>query len=170
MSWIIGKAEDFLNKVDQAAGQALQKEDLPGASAQSLPVTSSQLTDLSQINTGFRSQQLGSQLTVTTANTATLVTVSETGVQGQAQKPPAQTLTSSSSRASLKRDKDEELFEFLNSPDNGSDANGASKKGTNLLSGKPSTESSRHSRQSSASSSTNGRGTDSGFSFIALPG
>ena len=156
MSWlagIAGKAEELLNKVDQAAATSLQN-----SSYEDGPI-SSQIRAQSERPTLSPQSISGAQLTgITGSISASSSVPSNLNQMGFSQDPLSQRSTSSAvttskpaikpltskSMANLK-DKDDVLFEFLNSTDNSSET----KKNGN---GRPRTLLPEHSRQSSNSS------------------
>lgn len=161
MSWLLGKAEDLLNKVDQAAGQTLvaagAKESNVEAAPLSSVVTDKQSPSFGQSDASQYAPPGNRSMSVPQLNKYTGVTSSylsqtttKSTLSSSSKVSPSTVTSSNGSNGSgkVKRDKDEELFEFLNAPD--SDSNGST---TSSIKRKPSqTNLSRHSRNSSASS------------------
>ena len=155
MSWLLGKAEDLLNKVDQAAGQSLGT---PGSDEVQLE-GQGHIADRSTLNLKNvtpSEPQTGAAKNMTPSasvpnfnkyNTSTTNTYLSQTSRSSFSTPRAPVATGSSS-VKTSRDKDEELFEFLNAPD--SDSNGSGSGGMRRKSSQ--TNLSRHSRTSSASS------------------
>ena len=175
MSWITGlagKAEDFLNKVDKSAATALHKEDNGKLNATNqiglgpTPTTENYSPYLSQVskpvatrpdtlspkhadpNAMIYSASVPSNLhnmdqsrMSRSAKRATPTTTTTPSGTGSARESPVRT---------SRKDKDEELFEFLNSKDtvdSGVKIKATTPNGKSMLNG-------GHSRQSSVSSTT----------------
>lgn len=175
MSWlsgITGKAEDFLNKLDNSAAQALnvtksEGENYTGTITGSIADHSSYKSTYSShggISSTGKSHSLSTKSNVGDPTSSFVSTPikqknvkSTTGTPGgslQSQKSPltsdVTTTTKSSSSSKNKLDTDEALFEFLNS----SEPVDNSKVKTTPAS------SARHSRQSSTSSNVSSKGTN----------
>ena len=172
MSWlagIAGKAEELLNKVDQAAATSLNTDTVRTASGKNVTTAS----NTPSFSNHSKTSSSGGQLTGITGSISSSASVpSNLNKMNSPQDYLSQMSTSTlpSSKSTLKtvpsktvinmKDKDDELFEFLNSSDSTSDT----KKNGN---GRPKTllGSKQHSRQSSGSSAgSRGRKTpDGGF-------
>ena len=176
MSWIAGlagKAEDFLNKVDQTAATALHKDEKSqqhGTTTTGPPNYSPYLTQQSnpvnvRPNTLSPNQLSGNPIGGTNLSNSTSVPSnlhkmdnshnSRSVKRNQVATTPSGSGSARHSpvRAS-KKDKDEELFEFLNSKDSvdGSGKRKMNSNGVGMLNG-------MHSRQSSASSASTPNGS-----------
>ena len=174
MSWlagIAGKAEELLNKVDQAAATSLNTSS-DGTSSPSGARVTTTVNSNSFLNHS-KSNSSGGQLTGITGSISSSASVpSNLNKMNSPQDYLSQMSTStlSSSKSGIKsvpsktvinmKDKDDELFEFLNSSESTSD----SKKNGN---GRPKTllGNKQHSRHSSGSSAgSRGRKTPDGGS------
>ena len=174
MSWIAGlagKAEDFLNKVDQTAATALHKDDKMHQRSVAMAGSTNYSPYLVQdskpasvrpntLSPNVTSVNSGANLSNSTSVPSNLHKMDNSHNSRSTKRSPAATTPSGSSSArhspvrTSKKDKDEELFEFLNSKDT---ADGSSKKkmssnGVGILNG-------MHSRQSSASSASTPNGS-----------
>ncbi|KAI0219039.1 Golgin subfamily A member 5 [Lamellibrachia satsuma] len=167
MSWLTGlagKAEELLNKVDQSAATALNADD--GTSSPStLPsivthTETTQISDASKLSsTAFAQNWAPPQTTMSYSGSvpANLNRISAAGRTKLNSKPvaalPPVTTTAAPTTITKndnKKDMDAELFEFLNSSStNDSPATGRKRLQTPT--------GSKHSRQSSASSTTSGK-------------
>ena len=152
MSWLTGlagKAEELLNRVDQAAGQAIQGGNEEEIRKTALQSTYSAATTSSTIK---RPDHLLGSASVP----ANLNKLNGNAYLNQTSKSTSPTLSlpngSPVSSKENKKDKDDELFEFLNNPnamvDSGSNGNGKKREGGAF---KP-VSNGKHSRQSSTSS------------------
>jgi hypothetical protein len=192
-SWLTGlagKAEDLLNKVDQSAATALHKDELRKAalSSQGIPPAtgSSDLkeikisTDKTSKPTNFYST-LNSSVSVP-SNLNKLNNVPPSGYASSAQLSRLALQKGESDKRSPQRgrkDADEELFEFLNSPESVAAAadNGAHKatrpENRTKLVGSLSASHSRHSSTSSTVSSHSqkqGASPADNFVFVSSTG
>lgn len=149
MSWLsglAGKAEDLLVRVDQAAGKALtnQPDDKP-------PPKSA----VGGVDPSFARADVRSKVTAEATNAQQQIpripsTTQLTSTHGGAAGIQANFVSSKPSASLLKgKDKDEELFRFLNT--------NAPAASTTNTSAKNSINSSRHSRASSTSSTVSSR-------------
>lgn len=148
-------------KVDQAAGSALKDAgaDVSQPGYVPPPVTSYSATQ-SGTNT---SGNVSSGLNEKRASSGHLSQMSRPSQPSPQHTAPAAALLSNNGAKSLtsqqKRDKDEELFEFLNSPDNGADGSMMRKSSQSNL---KTIGSGKHSRQSSVSSTVSNRSSKVG--------
>ncbi|XP_077996427.1 golgin subfamily A member 5-like isoform X2 [Glandiceps talaboti] len=154
MAWLLGKAEDLLNKVDQSASEVLAKDNIPTGGSSLHPQTAYQKGYNKPDNSTASVNQQDLQAayinkSVSTGNLATYLANTsnikrantENPLNQQAQSPQKAVRTFQSKP---KREvEDEKLFEFLNSPETLSTERKEKKK----MNGK-------HSRQSSTSSTT----------------
>lgn len=150
MSWLTGlagKAEDLLNRMDQAAGQAISSKESSSSNAPN-PVRTSAFTPtvsstMKRQDSLQGSASVPSNLNQLNGGSNPYLSQMSRSTNGTVQNPQ-----SSSPVNRSKKDKDDELFEFLNNPnamvENG---NGKKKEGAfkSLANGK-------HSRHSSTSS------------------
>ena len=119
------------------------------------PVAVAQHTSGTNVNIPSSSSVSSASLSEKRNSSAFLTQSTRTATQNSPLHATASSSTGISSKSSVqKRDKDEELFEFLNSPDNGAD-NAIAKKAsqTNLKA----MSSGKHSRQSSVSSTVSNK-------------
>ncbi|XP_061173626.1 golgin subfamily A member 5-like isoform X2 [Saccostrea echinata] len=180
MSWLsglTGKAEDFLNKLDQSAAQALTKTEEEGLLNTSLPVTSDRHSPPSSLSTRHL-QQAGSQsVPAKTSRTGgdfssygvstpvrqssklqtsgTPKTVKPKTTETTPKQAPPESNISQDVTSKKKIDTDAALFDFLNSPEpleTKKTESSETKKKTTPAS------SARHSRQSSTSSVVSNKG------------
>ncbi|XP_006812377.1 golgin subfamily A member 5-like [Saccoglossus kowalevskii] len=169
MSWLLGKAEDLLNKMDQSASDVLTKTANHDSMYASIPEHTTAPQNLVMPDKMNASQDLQATLlnkSVSAGNLATYLAstsnISRTNTGDSALNKPPQSKPAVSSNPSTppqtkksskafqskpkKKDEDEKLFEFLNSPDTLS----TERKKDKQLNG-------RHSRRSSTSSTTSTR-------------
>ena len=149
LSGLTGKAESFLNSLDQKAAQALKENDtsdntyspsLSGVSASSVKPT------LSDVNKGYSSSQSQTSSKKPLGHMSQTVPSKLSEVGDSWHETTSQSSKTKVEPAKKKVDTDEALFEFLNSPEPAE-----RRKST------PS-NSTRHSRQSSASSVISNKG------------
>jgi hypothetical protein len=121
MSWLLNKAEDFLNKVDQSAADALNDDqhakqsklsyNPPGRNTE--PTFETNVTSKPPVSYSRSDSQNSLPYSVSVpANLSKLNTSSGNGASTAGTRPRP---LSSNGSASRKKDKDDVLFEFLNS-------------------------------------------------------